>query len=71
MTLVHSDSPAQAAGLKVGDAVVAIDDTSVIGRAGFVAEIRGRAPGDEVTLAVRRGGQLLILTATLVERPAD
>jgi len=70
VTEVQPDSPAQAAGIRVGDAVVALDDTAVSGRAGFIAEIRGRAPGDEVTVDVRRGGQLLTLTATLAERPA-
>ena len=59
-----------AAGVEVGDAVVAVDDTAITGQAGFVAEIRDRAPGDEVNIAVRRGGRLLTLTATLVARPA-
>ena len=71
VTEVVPDSPAQAAGIEVGDAVVAIDDTAVSGQAGFVAEIRDRAPGDEASIAVRRDGQLLTLTATLAERPAD
>jgi len=71
VTEVQPDSPAQAAGIRVGDAVVAIGDTTVSGRAGFIAEIRGRTPGDEVNVEVRRDGQLLTLTATLAERPAD
>jgi len=71
VTEVVPDSPAQAAGIEVGDAVVAIDDTPVSGQAGFVAEIRDRAPGDEASIDVRRDGQLLTLTATLAERPAD
>ena len=71
ITEVQPDSPAEAAGLEVGDSVVAIDGTVVSGRAGLVAEIRDRAPGDEVTIDVRRGGQLQTLTATLAERPAD
>jgi len=71
VTEVQPDSPAQAAGIRVGDAVVAIGDTTVSGRAGFIAEIRGRTPGDEVKVEVRRDGQLLTLTATLAERPAD
>ncbi len=70
VTEIQPDSPAAAAGVEVGDAVVAVDDTAITGQAGFVAEIRDRAPGDEVNIAVRRGGRLLTLTATLVARPA-
>ena len=40
ITEVQAGSPADDAGLKVGDAVVAIDSDEVTGRAGFVAEIR-------------------------------
>ncbi len=71
ITEVQPDSPARTAGLEVGDAVVAIDDTPVSGRAGLVAEIRNRAPGAAVTIDVRRGGRLLTLTAILADRPSD
>ena len=43
----------------------------ISGRAGLIANIRDHAPGDEVTLGVRRDGALLTVRATLDERPAE
>jgi putative serine protease PepD len=71
ITEVQSGSPADDAGLKVGDAVVAIDSDDVTGLAGFVAEIRDRDPGQEVTIDVRRDGELVSVRATLVQRPQE
>jgi S1-C subfamily serine protease len=71
ITEVVEGSPADDAGLRVGDSVVAIDDAVVAGRAGLVAIIRSRSPGDEVAIHVRRGGEELTLRATLVERPVE
>lgn len=71
ITEVVPGSPADEAGLQVGDSIVAIDDTPVTGRAGLVAVIRSCSPGDEVTIEVRRGGREITMTATLSERPID
>ncbi|MDO8362614.1 MAG: trypsin-like peptidase domain-containing protein [Actinomycetota bacterium] len=68
---VQPDSPAEAAGLEVGDAIVAFGGEAVSGAAGLKAVIRDHEPGDEVVIDVRRDGQALTVTATLVTRPAD
>jgi S1-C subfamily serine protease len=71
ITEVVKGTPADEAGLQVGDSIVAFDGTEISGRAGLVATIRDHAPGDEVAIEVRRGGEPQSLAATLVERPAD
>ena len=71
ITEVVAGGPAEAAGLLEGDAIVSFDGAQISGRAGLVASIRDHAPGDEVTLGVRRDGALLTLRATLDERPAE
>lgn len=66
---VMPDSPADAAGLRRGDVIAAVDETEVT--ADTLAEvIQGYAIGDTVTLRVIRGARTLELTATLAERPA-
>ena len=44
---------------------------AITGEAGLVATIRDHAPGDELTIELRRDGEPLVVTATLVVRPAD
>ena len=71
ITEVVRGTPADEAGLQVGDSIVSVDGAEISGRAGLVATIRDRAPGDEVTIGVRRRGALELLGATLVARPTD
>lgn len=68
---VVSDSGADAAGIRVGDVVVAVDGVDITGQAGLVATIRDLEPGDEVTVLLVRDGDEVTVTATLGERPAD
>jgi carboxyl-terminal processing protease len=58
-------SPAEAAGLRSGDQVLAIDGTSTAGESlsTLVFEIRGEA-GTDVTLTIRRGEDALDITIT-------
>jgi carboxyl-terminal processing protease len=58
-------SPAEAAGLRAGDEVLAIDGTSTVGESvsSLVYEVRGEA-GTDVTLTVRRGDEELDITIT-------
>jgi putative serine protease PepD len=62
---VTSGSPAAAAGLKNGDVITAINQTTVIGPSQFVSALDALAPGNKVTLTVTRGTSTLTLTATL------
>jgi len=66
---VAPDSPAERAGLEVGDVVVAADGTPIDGLPAFIAAIRDKSPGDSIDLEVLRGGSRLTLTAVLIERP--
>ncbi len=67
---VQPGSPADEAGLQVGDIITAIDEQAVT--ADDIAEVvGGYAVGDMLTLTVSRDGESLDLEATLVERPAD
>ena len=71
ITEVQANSPAEKAGLKVQDIVVAINGTTVTGQGLVIATIRDAAPGDKVTLTIDRDGTKKTLTATLVARPAQ
>jgi putative serine protease PepD len=67
---ITSGSPAERAGLRVGDLVVAIDGKAVVSYSELGARIRSHKPGDKVTLKVVRGGNETTVTATLAQRPA-
>jgi S1-C subfamily serine protease len=62
-------SPAAAAGLMPGDAIVAIDGRAVHDAPGVLAVLATRHPGEQVRVEVVRGSRRLLLTATLGERP--
>ena len=66
---VTPGSPADRAGLRSGDVVIAADGSPVDGQPAFVAAIRDKSPGDSIDIEVLRNGQRLTLTATLAERP--
>jgi membrane-associated protease RseP (regulator of RpoE activity) len=67
---VVSGSPAERAGLQVGDSVVTINDLRINDR--FMESLSySIAPGDNVRLRVRRDGRDRQLTVTAGERPAD
>lgn len=57
--------PAEAAGLQVGDVVIAVNAQQVRSMTDLAARIRGYQPGDEVVLDVIRDGSTLNINATL------
>lgn len=65
---VLADSPASAAGIAAGDIVIAVDAVTVASMSELIAALRGHDPGDEVVLRVRRGEEVLEMTAALAER---
>lgn len=69
ISTVQPGSPAQEAGIVVGDIVLAVDGEPVNGQAGLVAAIRDRSPGDSISIELVRDGDRLTVTATLVARP--
>lgn len=68
---VVKDSPADKAGLKQGDVIVAANDQKIETPNDLVTLVQGSKPGDKITLSVRRSGeeQPLEITVTLGENP--
>jgi S1-C subfamily serine protease len=61
--------PADRAGIRVGDLVADVDGRPVPTMADLRAEVRARAPGDDVVLGVRRDGSRLDLRIRLEDGP--
>jgi putative serine protease PepD len=68
---VLSGSPAEKAGLKVGDAVIAVDGESENSSLSLVGQLRERPVGTQVTLTVVRGGKTIDIKVTLGAKPAN
>jgi len=67
---VVTGSPADLAGIKEGDIIVAIDGSPVADADTAVVRIRSHAPGDELTFTVERDGEDIDVTLTLASRSA-
>ncbi len=65
---VSEDSPAEAAGLRDGDVIIEIGGKEIDGSEDVVSMIRGRKPGDQVEIKVRRDGEEMTKSAKLAER---
>jgi membrane-associated protease RseP (regulator of RpoE activity) len=65
-----SGSPAEQAGLREGDVVLAFDGAGVTTRQEFVGRITSSAIGSEVRLNVLRDGTPIVLRATLAANPS-
>jgi S1-C subfamily serine protease len=70
VTDVTSGSPAAGAGLRMGDVVIGMDGTRFDGDSPFLNRLLTHAPGETVTLEVKRGAAELQLPVTLTERPS-
>ena len=62
---VVSGSPADKAGLKVGDAIVAYDGNAVSSTYSLLGYVRASALNDKVTLTIVRGGKTMDVEVTL------
>jgi putative serine protease PepD len=62
---VEPGSPAAEAGLEPGDVVTAVGERPVTTSTELTAAVRSQAPGEEVTLTVRRGGESRTVEVTL------
>ncbi len=67
---IAPDSPAEKAGVRPHDIVVAVNDHRVSTQAQMVSLMRRFTPDDEVSLKVRRGDEYKLLTAKLTSAPA-
>ncbi len=66
---VMPDTPAEKAGLRPGDVIMAVDGERVTPGRSLADLIARYRPGDEVTLTVRRGNEVLELRVRLEEHP--
>jgi serine protease Do len=67
---VAQDSAAFAAGLEIGDLLLAIDGDAVQSSDRMLGRIQGKRPGETLRLSRRRGSAVDELTVTLGARPA-
>lgn len=67
---VEAGSPAEEAGLQVGDVIAAVDDSVVTTTSDVVRAISSASPGDSITLSITRDGEPQSVEITLAERPA-
>lgn len=65
---VTPGSPAEAAGIKVGDTIVSVDSKQVKTGDDLVADIASRKPGSKVTLGYIRNGKKQETTVTVADR---
>ncbi|MFR9724050.1 trypsin-like peptidase domain-containing protein [Streptomyces sp. MS19] len=66
-TAVEPGSPADAAGIRDGDVVTAVDGARVRSADELIVRIRSHRPGDELALTVERDGDEVTLEVTLGE----
>src|SRR5450631_3775139 len=65
---VEPNSPAEHAGLKVGDTIFAVDSNQVKNGDELVAEIASRKPGEKVTISYYRDGKKAETSVTVADR---
>lgn len=65
---VRKDSPAEKAGVQGGDTLIEFDGVRIKNLTDFTEVLRGKAAGDEVSVKVRRGDEVLELRAKLERR---
>ena len=68
---LEPDGPALAAGIQVGDVILALDGKSITSINELSRALRDYKVGDAVTVSVFRAGTRLELTLVLAERPRD
>jgi putative serine protease PepD len=70
ITAVDASGPAEAAGLRPGDVVLAIDTVPVGSWSALVLAVRDATPGDAVSLRFVRDGDTRVALLQVAERPA-
>jgi putative serine protease PepD len=67
---IVAGSPAEKAGLKVGDVITTYNGKSVLDADAITADVTQSRVGEKVTLTIRRGGATKTLTVTLGDQPS-
>lgn len=71
ITEVSKDSPADKAGLKTGDVIIALDGKDLIGYQALVIRLRDKKVGDKIKLKYKRGSETKEVEIALIARPAN
>ena len=71
LAVIAPGSPAEKAGLKFDDQILRVDGQLIQNGEDLVQLIRGRRPGQEISLEVVRGRALLRIGVTLEKRPSS
>jgi S1-C subfamily serine protease len=69
VSLVQPGSPAAGAGVRASDVITAIDGKAVASTQQFIETVDTYAPGQSITLTVKRGGQTMKIKFSLGTRP--
>jgi putative serine protease PepD len=70
VTQVRSNTPADRAGLRVGDLITAVDGKTITSADELRSAINAHSPGDSVSLRYVRGGESHTVQVKLAERPS-
>jgi S1-C subfamily serine protease len=70
VTQVESGSPADKAGLQIGDVIVSLDGKTVNSADQLAVAIQGDKPGQSVTIGLYRGQNRMTVTADLIANPS-
>lgn len=68
---IEPESPADTAGLKVGDIITSIDGYPVNGLPALGTRLFMRSGGEQIKLGVRRGASSMFFSVPLIESPSD
>jgi S1-C subfamily serine protease len=67
----HGATPAQSAGLQVGDVITAVNGQTVSSEEDLAGAVLSRAPGTKISVQVQRGNSQQTIQVTLGERPTN
>jgi putative serine protease PepD len=70
VTEVAADTPAERAGLEVGDLITAVDDGAIRSAEDLQAVVAQHAPGDRIAVELERDGAKRSITVTLGQAPS-
>jgi predicted metalloprotease with PDZ domain len=68
--MISSEGPANRAGLRTGDKIIAVDGYSILSREGS-RRFGGVRPGQTIRLTIKRGSSTLVRSLTLARRPEE
>jgi putative serine protease PepD len=66
---VRSGTPAEAAGLRAGDAILSVDGQKMTSSEALTSAIASKSPGDTISITYSRGGTTHTVEVTLSTRP--